>query len=762
MKKVLFLLLTLLLVSCSMTRDIPADDQLFAGLTTIDYTDAAGQPKDHLATIKEEMEAALATQPNGSLFGSSYYSVPWSFRLWVYNRFSKKDGPLARWITKSFGKPPVLLSQVNPSLRASVARSVLRNNGYFRGDVAYQTLTQKNPRKAKIAYRVHLDSLFTVDSFAYVGFPDTIRQLLSTSTPPPLAASTPLTLAALDAERSRVNTVLQNNGYYLYSPTCATFFADTFATAGKVALQLRLSDGLPPETFHKWHIGQVSVNFRKTPRETLADTIRRRSLTISFNGHRPPVRPGVVLRSLQLRPGQLYSYEKHQTSASRINATGLFSTVNFLYTPREQDSLDLALTCTFDKPYDFYFEANAIGRTIGRYGPEAKVGFTRRNAFRGAEKLDVNLHGSYEWQRSGNTQNSSYQYGADITLSFPRTLSPFTSWRGPRRPPSAAARQTPRNSTTLLKASTDIVRRPGYYKMHIVAGEWTYSWQTSQQSHHQFTPLMVKYQFMNSHTQKFDSIMLVNPYLLSTMSDYFIPKIRYTYTYTSPQTLLNPIRWETTVEASGNITSLGYCLLGHSFNEKDKKLFKNPYAQFVRFETDFTKTWTIDVHQTLVAHVDAGFIRPYGNSSDAPFSEMFYAGGANSIRAFPVRGIGPGDFQGISGARQFNYLLQNGEIKFVANLEYRPRLFGNLNGALFLDAGNVWNWHSGLLSNKPSADQIALGAGVGLRYDLGFLVVRLDWGLALHAPYDTGRSGYFNINRFSEAHTLHFAIGYPF
>jgi outer membrane protein assembly factor BamA len=266
--------------------------------------------------------------------------------------------------------------------------------------------------------------------------------------------------------------------------------------------------------------------------------------------------------------------------------------------------------------------------------------------------------------------------------------------------------------------------------------------------------------------------------------------MRYTYTYISPTNLRHPIRWETTIEESGNLVSLWDLLAGHSFNEKNKTLFKTPYSQFVRVETDFTKTWNLTTSGQLVGHLNAGIIYPYGNSDDIPFSESFYAGGANSVRAFGVRQIGPGAFDGSQTNRQGAFLMQNGDIKFVANLEYRTNLFGSLNGAIFLDAGNVWNrkdydfslpdnveiteeaqkqidrltrlYENSSFRLNHLFDQMALGTGIGLRYDLGFLVIRLDWGIALHCPYDTGKSGYFNVNRFKDAQTLHFAIGYPF
>ena len=780
-----------LFVSCSMTKNIPEDDQLFTGLKAITYVD---EPKDnpyedHLDETKEEVEATLATAPNGSLLGSSYYHIPWSWRLWVYNKYANKDTKFARWMTKSFGRAPVLMSQVNPALRASVAQSVLQNNGYFRSEVTYENLPQKNPKKCKIKYTVRLDTLFTIDSVAYVNFPDSLKALIDTTRSEALIKSQDaFSVSALDEERSRITTIFRNNGYYYYSKDFASYLADTFQVAGQAQLRFQLANGLPPETIQKWYIGNIAVQLRKSMREQLNDSVKRRHLTIRFNGKNPPIRPNVILQNLRLRPRQEYSYDNYLESASKINATGVFTTTDFQFTPRAgTDTLDLNLNCVFEKPYDFYFEANAIGRSSLRYGPEAKIGFTRRNLFRGGEKLDINLHGSYEWQHGGGDNSNTYQYGADIAIEFPRIIAPFYNSDRVRRDKNGRRirRKRPYAApTTYAKVSTDIVRRPEYYKMHVVSGEWTYRWQPTATSRHEFSPLTVKYQFKNTTTDKYEDITKKNPYIGITMADYLIPTMRYTYTYTSPIALSHPIRWETTIEESGNITSLLDLARGNGYDEKYKTLFKAPYAQFIRVETDFTKTWSIGMSSKLVGHLNAGIIYSYGNCIDAPVTELFYVGGANSIRAFSMREIGPGRLPELQdNSRQNNYAYRNGDLKLVANLEYRAPLFGNLEGALFFDTGNVWSLTYGDLLNeyeeeltederetinmmefKPSEffNDLVLGTGIGLRYNLGFLVIRLDWGIALHLPYYTGKSGYFNIPSFKRANTLHFAIGYPF
>lgn len=791
--------IVLLISACSTTKNIPDGDQLFVGLTKISYERSdSGVPsavanQNFLAT-QEEVEAALATAPNGALFGSSYHRTPFPYGLWVWNAFSGKDDAFSKWLVSSFGKQPVLMSWVNPALRAQVAQTVLHNHGYFHGLVDYEVHTKRNPRKAKIGYSVRMGPLLTVDSISYQGFPDEVDSLITAAADNALLhAGDAFTAAALDGERTRISNLLRNNGYYYYQPDYATFLADTLVKPGTAQLQLRLTDDIPDEARRKYYIGHVTVNLQKTFRQELTDSILRRSFTIRYRGRHTPLRPRVIMGAMRLRPHRAYSYDRYLETVNALNSTGLFSMTDFQFTPRPlsfdssvADTLDLTVNATFDRPYDVYLETNFTKRTIGRMGPQLKLGFTKRNAFRGGEKLDVNLHGTYQWQtRSSGEDMNTYEYGADASLEFPRLVAPFFGSNQMRhRRERARARGIMPNpnrwrltSTTLTKVSSDIVRRPGYYKMHIVTGEWTYRWQPSATSRHEFSPLTLKYQFMNSSTQKFDSIQVANPYLAATMSDYFIPQMRYTYIYSSPSTQLHPIRWELTLSESANILSLAYAAAGKSWSQKDKKIFKNPYAQFVKLETDFTKTWQLAQHTQLVAHLNAGAGYSFGNADELPFSEKFYVGGANSIRAFPLRTIGPGRFRGTEGkSNQYSFLLQNGDIKFQANLEYRQRLFGNLHAALFLDAGNVWRFKDLQFGIDELDDvfsrtrfhldnffrQLAAGTGVGLRYDLEFLILRLDWGVGLHLPYETTRSGFYNIDRFSRYQTLHFAIGYPF
>lgn len=789
-RRSLFYLSTLLplylLTACSTTSAIEDGEQLFTGLKPIRFT--VDSLCEHAVKTQEEMEYVLASAPNGALFGSSYYRSPLNPKLWIWNAFSQKESPFAKWMTSTFATAPKLLSQVNPRLRASVAESQLKKYGYFNAHVDYDIEEEHNPKKAKIAYRVDMGHLWTLDSIAYAGFSGKTDSLLRAHQNETLLhPGDAFSVSTLDGERERLSTLFRNNGFYYYEAGNASYLADTINTPGRANLRLQLADSLNQNSLRQFYIGRVGVNLRQTIMQPLTDTLtlglRQRNpkasglkpqdsslkrprrvpgmISIRFNGSKPRLRPNVILRGVKLRPGQLYSADNEVQTMQNLQAMGLFSYTSLQFLPSENgDTLNLNLDCVFDKPYNFYVETNAKGKTTGRIGPELVIGLGKRNAFHGGETLDINFHGSYEWDTHSSsgqrTAIDTYEFGGDVSVELPRLWLP---WQVRRRWPTPP--------TTLIKGSANIINRAGYFRMHTAGGELTYRFHLTPSRRHEFSPLIVEYQKLNSTTEKFDAIIQRNSFTLVSMRDQFIPKMRYTYTYTNAGSRRGPLLWETTFTEAGNLLSLGYVAAGKDWNQKGKQLFRNPYAQYIKLNTDITKTWLTGLHSSLVAHVAAGAIWYYGNAEGAPYSEQFWVGGANSIRAFSVRSIGPGRYKPTE--RELSYLLQVGDIKFQANLEYRFLLAGSLHGAAFLDAGNVWSLHGqdfmqGADTFKPKEflNDLALGTGIGLRYDLDYFVVRVDWGIGLHLPYDTGRSGYYNPRNFGSSQSIHLAIGYPF
>lgn len=780
------ILLPVIMTACSTTRAIPDGEQLFTGLKKIQF--GSHEKNAHADETKLELESVLATAPTSSLLGSSYYRTPIPMRLWIWNAFSQDTSRVSRWITKAFGSKPKLLSQVNPLLRKSVGELQLRKLGYFKGSVDYEVIQQSNPKKAKVAYFVNMGPLWRLDSISYLNFtPGADSLLAATKDEALIHKGDPFSVPALEAERQRVARLLRDNGYYYAKATDASYLADTLQTPGKVALRFQEADSLEPEVTRKWYVGRVNVNLRSQLAEQLTDSLVRRSFTLRYARRKSPLRPGVFYNGLEMRSGQLYSLAKQEASSGYLRSTGLFTYNNFRFTPRNAsdtcDTLDLDIDCVFDKPYNFYVNANAKGKTSKRIGPEVVMGLTKLNAFRGGEKLDINVHGSYEWQTGHLSEGSSsrvnsYEYGGDISLVFPRMLTPDNLFWSARRRNARDGRRALRGKrswkrrrfygvpSTTLRLSNNILNRAGYFKRHVVSGDLTYEFWTSPRSYHQFSPLTLSYEYMTSRTDSFTVLLAGNPYLQISMRDQFVPKMSYTYQYASAAGSRNPVSWRTTVSEAANILSLGYMAAGRRWNDKSKKLFKNPYAQFVKLETDFVKLWRFGDNHSVAGHLSAGVVCSYGNAAKAPYYEQFYVGGANSVRAFNVRSVGPGKYR--PGSQRMSYVEQTGDVKFEASLEARPHLFGDLYGAVFLDAGNVWTL--GDDAQRPGAQlkwksvltDMAVGTGVGIRYDLGLFVIRVDWGIGLHVPYHTGKKGFYNLPRFDDGNSFHLAIGYPF
>lgn len=759
----IYLSVITMLCACSSTSNLPEDEVLYIGMNKIEYTDK--NKSNTFLDTQSELEAALACEPNASLLGSSYYRFPFPIRLWIYNSMVNTHSSVGKWILNSFGSEPVLMSNVNPAMRASIAENVLRYHGYFNGSVDYKEIPAKNPKKAKLSYKVNVGHLYTYDTIKYENYPASADSLINATRAQALLKSgAPFSVSNMEAERVRLNNLFKNNGYFYFRSGYLTYVADTVSLPGRVLLNSQPVANMPSVAKRQWHLGNLRIEMRNNVSDELNDSIVHPLFSVYFKGKRAPLRPRVILRDLTFRKGELYNQDKYEKSLENINASGLYSLTDFTFTPRDTtsacDTLDMVLKTVFDKPYDGSVEGNFNSKSNDRMGPGLVLGLTKRNAFRGGEKLNLKLNGSYEWQTGKSVQGNSslinsYEYGGSVSVDYPRLELP---WHKRYRLYGIP--------TTSFSISADCMNRADYFKMTTVTGAATYKFQTSATSKHEVSPFILDYEILQHTTSRFDSIINANPALYVSMRNQFVPKMKYTYTYTSPLGYKNPIIWESSVTESGNILSLIYMAGGKKFNEKEKDLFGNPFAQFFKITSELRKTWQVGLKSQLVGRVSGGVIFTYGNSSVAPYSEQFYVGGANSVRAFTVRSIGPGKYT--AATSNYAYLDQTGDLKFEANLEYRFNILGSLYGAAFLDAGNIW-----LLQNdndKPGGQfkpqnffkELATGTGIGIRYDMDFIVLRLDWGVALHVPYTTDRSGYYNISSFKDGQSLHFAIGYPF
>lgn len=762
-----YILSILILCSCSTTKLIKEGEQLYTGIEEIEFIgkkEYASSPIGELAIT--EVEAALAAAPNGSIAGSSTIKGA-PVGLWWYNAFADSKSRIGKWFFKHFASNPILISDVNPKLRALVAKNALTYYGYFNGDVTSEIITnKKNPKKAKIRYRVTLHEPYKLANITYTGFSTTADSLIQASMDKSLLKDgEQFNVNNLTGERERINSLLRDNGFYYSQTGYINFLADSINTPGHIELRIK-PKGLSQQVKQPYKIGniefQILNNSNGLPKDSVK-TLKLRNFSITYTGEKPPVRPGTMMRNIFLRSGKTYSQELQQLSLQQLSQMNIFSSINFAFIPRENSNiLDTRISTQLDKPYNFTFELNATSKSNSQIGPGSKISLSRNNIFRGGEELKLSLQGSYEWQTDGSLKGrqaviNSWEIGADVSLTFPRLFFPIIHRRHLRMP-----------ANTMLHIYADQMNRSGFFKMVHVGSEVTYNIFSKRTTTHTITPFRLTYDMLQRTTARFDSIAADNRSIANSFRNQFIPAMQYKFTYDNGKTHHRNKTWlEVSATSSGNITSLAFAAFGEKWNKKDKNLFNNPYAQFLKLTTEIRQLYRINSKNHIATRFMAGIIKSYGNSSYAPYSEQFYIGGANSLRAFTVRTIGPGSYHPEKETR-YSYLDETGTLKFEANAEYRFNMFGDLNGALFVDAGNVWllqeeeSRPGGEFKLSKFAEQIALNTGFGFRYDLDFLVVRVDFGIALHAPYDTGKSGYYNIPDFWDGFAWHLAIGYPF
>lgn len=759
--------LGLLLSACSTTRNLPEGEVLYTGIEEI-KVENADESKAGEATM-DEIEAALAYPPNNALLGSFSLRVPFPFGLWVYNAFVNKEGKLGKWIFRKLAAKPVLISTVNPEVRVKVARNLLNEYGYFQGESAFEVIPdEKNPRKAKLAYTITMNHPYTLDSVEYVHIRHRADSLIdATAGERLLRTGDPFNVVRLQAERERISSMLRDNGYYYFRPDFITYQADTTLVPGRVTLRVAPKESLPRTALRTWRLGDISVWLNGYNNEPPTDSVRYKNLTVHYEG-KLRVRPSVLYKRLYLKPGDLYSQRAQERTQTALARLGIFRYTELSYAPRDttrrQDTLDLRVNAAYDLPLDGELELNVTAKSNDQVGPGAVFSVTKRNIFGGGETFGVKLRGSYEWQTGNKLDDNSskinsYELGLSTTLTFPRVL--FPAW---------GRRDMDMPAATTFRLYADQMNRARFFKLLAFGGEAAYEFQPSATSRHSVTPFKLAYNLLQRTTAEFDSITNVNRALKESLQDQFVPSMSYTYTYDdSPLTdRAHHLWWQASVTQAGLVVNGLYALAGERFGKEGKKLLGNPFAQFLKGTLEARYDYDLGKKQHLVGRVMAGAIYSYGNARTSPYNEQFYIGGANSIRAFTIRSIGPGRYFQNSADNQYAYIDRTGDIKFEANLEYRFPILGDLHGATFLDCGNIWLLRQdegrpgGQLKWGSFLNDLALGTGFGLRYDLSFIVIRFDVGIGLHLPYDTGKKGYYNIPRFKEGMGYHFAIGYPF
>ncbi|MDE5652543.1 MAG: BamA/TamA family outer membrane protein, partial [Muribaculaceae bacterium] len=525
-----------------------------------------------------------------------------------------------------------------------------------------------------------------------------------------------------------------------------------------------LASNMPALARRAYRTGKIqTLLLRKSTRDpgTPDTLLTKRGEVIVMRPQR--LRPGLIPGCITFRDGKIFSVRDMDRTQSRLSRLGIFGNIQIQPVPADTSAanptMDVYITCQYENPMEASIEVNATSKSNSYIGPGLILGLSHNNVFGGAERLSLQFTGSYEWQTGHGSDRSlfnSYEFGIKASLAFPRLLAPAFIKR----------RNFDLNWTT-ISLGADLLNRPHFFKMAEFNVGISYEWHPTRNVLNQLTLFKLAYTKLMHTTPEFDSIMQQNPAVALSFQSQFIPQLSYTYTLDKflEREQINGINFTATFTEAGNLFDVIYKACGV---KGEKKLFGTPFSQFIKGQAQlvYSRRLIRGSDQWLVSRILIGAEHAYGNSREVPYAEQFWIGGANSIRAFTARSIGPGSYHA-PGNLENGYFDQTGTFKLELNTEYRFPIVSVLHGAAFIDCGNIWllkddpQRPGGTLRGKTFFRDLALGTGVGLRVDIGMLVLRGDLGYGLHTPYSNGTGHYFNV-RFKDAFAFHLAIGYPF
>ena len=759
------LLLMGVLASCSATKYVPSGQYLL---------DDVHIQSDNKAVKPSDLSLYVRQNPN-----SKWFSLI-KTQLYVYN-WSGRDS--TRWVNRllrKMGDPPVIYSEEETRRTCDEMTKAVRNMGFMGAQV--EADLRKRKKKVDVTYRVTAGRPYVVDRLHYdIGDSLIASYMLQDSASSYLHEGMYLNVNQLDAERQRVTDNLLNHGYYRFNKDFLTYTADTVRGTYKVGLTMHLDAATPgvrlEDAPHRQYIvDSVSfiTDFNVMQSSTLEgirinDSIHYKGFPIYYKD-KLYLHPRTLVNNLRIRPGHLFNERSVQNTYSSFGRLQALKYTNIRFFPSATDStrLHAYVMLTKNKPQSVSFELEGTN-SAGDLGAAAAVSFQHRNLFKGSETFMIRLRGAYEAispLNSGYNHANYTELGAEATVNFPQFMFPFLNSDYKRRI----------RATTEFGLQYNYQMRPEFTRI-VASGNWSYHWGLRRQRvQHRIDLLDINYLYMPWIDPGFRDTYLnqeQNYILKYNYEDRFIVRTGYSYTYNSAgQALMNntgigdSYTIRINLESAGNVLYGLAKLTGMRKNEAGEyTLLNRPFAQYVKGDIDFAKNIVIDNRNSLAFHVGAGIAVPYGNASVVPFEKRYFSGGANSVRGWSVRELGPGAFPGDG-----NFLNQSGDIKFDASVEYRTRLFWKFRGAVFVDAGNIWTLRDyesqsgGQFKFNTFYKQIAVAYGIGLRLDLDFFVLRFDGGMkAINPVYESGRERYPIIHPdFGRDFAFHFAVGYPF
>ena len=720
-----------LLAACSATKFVPDESYLLEKVEL-----KADTKKFNVASL----EPYIRQKANSKWF--SVFKIP----LGTY-ALSGRD--TTRWINRTLrkiGEEPVVYDTLQAQLSCNDLKLALQNMGYMNAEV--DLTTRAKGKRLTAIYTLHPGTPFFINSVRYDIQDSVIARMLDLGNPDrqELKAGDPFTVTRLEEERKRITRVLMDSGYYRFHKDFIQYGADSTAGQNQINLMLHLLPYRPnsgaPETLH--------------PRYSI------RNVTFSSNDSaKIHLRPRVLRRSTLIKEGDLFSATQLQRTYANFARMQAVRYTNIRFTEAPDTTLlDCDINISTNKPSSISFQPEGTN-TAGDLGAAASVTYENRNLFRGSELLSIQLRAAYEAITGlEGYQNKDYQeYGVETKLTFPRFVAPLLSRSFRRR--SIA--------TSELSLNWNLQNRPEFHR-RVFSTAWRYHW--NEPRHHisyRYDFFDINYVYMPWISSRFkadylDNATSRNAILRYNYEDLFILKMGFGLAFNDGENAL-----KVNVESAGNMLHAVSKIFRLPQNADGKYTLVNiAYAQYVKFDVDFTRLFQFDERNSLAFHVGLGVAYPYGNSTILPFEKRYFSGGANSVRGWRVRELGPGTFKGTDG--RIDFINQTGDMKLDMNLEYRTFLGWKLHGAVFVDAGNIWTLRN--YADQPGGQfrfnsfyrQIALAYGLGLRLNFDYFILRFDLGMkAVNPAYETSREHYpLLYPNFKRDFAFHFAVGLPF
>lgn len=760
-------LLVMMIVSCNPLKKIPQNDALYTGASLkIDSTPLSKKQKKQL---QSDLKALIRPKPNKKFLGmrlklTAYYAAG----------NPKKEKSIAGWLKYKVGEPPVLLSEVNIDRNVEVLQNTLENTGYFNAEVQWDSTIKG--RTASLAYTVQTGNRYHINDVKFDTAIAILQQNLRDDTSSTLLKrGEPFSLALIKDERSRIDNNLKEKGFFYFDPDFIIVQVDSTIGNNKVNLYVKVKPSVPLNALKPYRINNIYIfaNFR--PTNTSAADTSRTNMEF-YDGYyvldrQHLYKPRLFEDAMQLSSGEWYNRTDHNATVSRLVNLGLFRYVRNRF--ETVQGIDSAMLNTY-----YYLsamqrqalrsEVNASTKSNNLTGSSISLSWRKRNTFRAGELLAITASAGFEVQFGGQQKGyNTYRGGLEANLSFPRFVAPF-HWKN-------KGGFVPKTNAII---GFDLMTKKKLYTLHSFSATYGFTWKTAPFNEHKLNPISINYVQPSRVSQEYLDSIGNNPSLAKTIQRQFIIGSNYNYNYSQirDNIFMTGFYFNGNIDLSGNI--IGWITGANTKAGKPVRLFNSFFSQYVRGEVDFRYYLKLSQYKVWINRVFLGGSVPYGNSVTLPFVKQFYAGGNNDLRGFRSRSVGPGTYQqpNIEGFLPD----QSGDIKLEYNSELRAKLFSIVHGAIFVDAGNIWlyndlsvvdtvNFKPGGAISKNFLKELAVDAGVGLRFDISFLVLRLDVGMPLRKPYlPDGERWVFNQIKLGSSLwrkdnlIFNLGIGYPF